>query len=135
MKKISWSLAIVLALFLIFMGAQKFTDPNAVFSYIAVTTGINAFEPWVRRFIGAAEIVSALLLLWPPVRRFGLLLALVVLCGAIGFHLSPFLGINAPVSFAPDGEYVKSPILFFMALGFFTVALAGFLLEFRSERP
>ena len=45
---------------------------------------------------GVAEIVTALLILFPRTRLLGALAGLGVLAGAIGFHLSPWLGINVP---------------------------------------
>jgi len=133
MKRVSLGLAIVLALFLVFMGLQKFTGPNPIFSYIAMTTGIGLFEPWVRMLTGAGEIIAALLLIVPKYRRFGALLALALIGGAIGFHLSPFLGVNAPVAFGPNGEYIRSVMLFYMALSSFAVALTVSWLTFRSK--
>jgi hypothetical protein len=50
------------------------------------------------------------------------LLSLAVLGGAIVFHLSPWLGINAPVAFDGAGEYVRSPMLFIMAVAFFLIS-------------
>ena len=45
---------------------------------------------------GVAELGTALLSLIPRTRLLGALAGLGVLIGAIGFHLSPWLGINVP---------------------------------------
>ncbi|MBL4616061.1 MAG: DoxX family protein [Robiginitomaculum sp.] len=124
MNKLQLLLSVLLSLFLIFMGVQKFLGPNPVFSYLAETTGFELFEPGIRILTGIMEMIAALLLLWPAMRKCGGLLAAAVIGGALVFHLSPFLGINAPVAFAPDGSYIKSPMLFFMAIGSFIVSLA-----------
>jgi hypothetical protein len=50
------------------------------------------------------------------------------------FHLSPWLGISAPVAFAPDGSYQHSPMLFVMALVFGFMALALVWLD-RKNLP
>ena len=47
-----------------------------------------------------------------------------IIGGAIVFHLSPWLGISAPVAFDENGDYVHSPMLFGMAVVFFLIALA-----------
>jgi len=43
-----------------------------------------------------SEFVAAVLLLIPRTRLVGALMGLGLLVGAIGFHLSPWLGINVP---------------------------------------
>ncbi len=127
----------LLAAFMAFMGAQKFTGPNPVFSYIADQSGIAVFEPGVRMLTGAAEFAAAALLIAGffilAARALGLLLSLGVLGGAIVFHLSPWLGINAPVAFDEAGDYVRSPMLFIMAVAFFAITLVLGYLE-RARR-
>ncbi|MGE0187561.1 MAG: hypothetical protein AB7Q23_17415, partial [Hyphomonadaceae bacterium] len=56
----------------------------------------DLFEPYVRYATGAGELVAAALLIWPVSRRLGALLAGAISLGAIGFHLSPWLGIRLP---------------------------------------
>ncbi|MDQ7019043.1 MAG: hypothetical protein Q9M33_07735 [Robiginitomaculum sp.] len=141
MKSVRWSLAIILAAFLVFMGSQKFGTHNPVFQYMAIQSGISLFEPGVRMATGLAEISAALLILWPRTRLYGALLALAVLGGALALHLSPWLGINAPVDFseacraaqncdyADMSSYMKSPMLFIMALGFSLITLGLYVLE------
>ncbi|PHR55292.1 MAG: hypothetical protein COA47_14210 [Robiginitomaculum sp.] len=135
MNILRWGLALLLAAFLIFMGMQKFGGPNPIFSYIAQSTGMALFEPGVRMLTGAMEITAALLLILPRTRLYGGLLTLVVLGGALAFHLSPFLGIVAPVAFSPDGGYVKSSMLFVMAVSFFVAALALVFVERLEKKP
>lgn len=122
MKMVRLGGSVVLALFLLFMGAQKFGASNPVFSYIAANSGIELFEPVIRMATGVAEVVAALLLLagvfMGKFRGLGALLSLGVIAGAIVFHLSPWLGINAPVAFAEGGGYEFSPMLFGMAVVF-----------------
>ncbi len=122
MKMIRLGGSVILALFMLFMGAQKFGASNPVFSYLAANSGIELFEPVIRMATGVAEVVAALLLLAGvfagKFRGLGAVLSLGVIGGAIGFHLSPWLGINAPVAFAEGGGYEFSPMLFGMALVF-----------------
>ena len=82
----------------LFFGAQKFGATNPVFGIIADRSGISLFEPTIRYLTGVGEIVAGLLLLIPKIlsRKAGTLIGLAILIGAIGFHLSPWLGINVP---------------------------------------
>ncbi len=115
-------LGLLLAAFMIFMGLQKFGDANPVFSHIAAESGLEFFEPQIRLLTGALEMLAAILLavgvILKRLEGLGALLSLAVIGGAILFHLSPWLGINAPVAFAEGGGYVYSPMLFGMAVVF-----------------
>lgn len=90
------ALSLALAAGFIFFGIQKFGAENIVFETIATRSGFNFFEPYVRMFTGVAELAVALLLLIPRTRFLGALGGAGLLMGAIGFHLSPWLGINVP---------------------------------------
>lgn len=97
-SKLLHSFPYALAAGLLFFGVQKFGAENAVFEIIAERSGFDFFEPMVRRFTGVAEIATALLFLIPRVasKKLASLLTGALLSGAIGFHLSPWLGINVP---------------------------------------
>jgi len=95
-SKITLGLSLVLAAGFIFFGVQKFGAENIVFETIAERSGFSFFEPYVRIFTGVAELAVALLLLIPRTRLLGALGGAGLLLGAIGFHLSPWLGINVP---------------------------------------
>ncbi len=126
MKMVRLGGSVILALFMLFMGSQKFGASNPVFSYLAANSGIELFEPVIRTATGVAEIVAALLLLAGvfagKFRGLGALLSLGVIGGAIVFHLTPWLGITAPVAFAEGGGYEFSPMLFGMAVVFGTLS-------------
>ena len=96
MKKIILILALIVAAGFFFFGVQKFGAENIVFETIAEKSGISLFEPVIRMLTGVAEIATAILILIPRTRLLGALAGLGVLAGAIGFHLSPWLGINVP---------------------------------------
>jgi uncharacterized membrane protein YphA (DoxX/SURF4 family) len=106
MEKVSLSLywsarlisVIILAqtLFFKFSGAEESI-------YIFTTVGM---EPWGRIAIGILELVAAVLLLFNKTALFGGVLALGLMLGAIGMHLTK-LGISVQ----GDGGY-----LFFLAL-------------------
>jgi DoxX-like family len=146
-RLLSWALALGFAAALVFLvGLPKFVgpDPNPIFALIAGRTGVSLFEPYVRYATGVAELTAALLLIIPRTRFYGALLAGGVTLGAIGFHLSPFLGVQIPqmdrlVALLQEGRSVSEidamalptdgGTLFMMALAFFAVAVALAWLE------
>ncbi len=88
-------LTIALGLFLISAGVAKFTT-GYVFQYLEFTSGIDLFYPFVNNVTGIAEILARLAILYHPTRLLGALGAAGLMVGAIGFHLSPWLGIAIP---------------------------------------
>ena len=125
MNIIKWGIALLLSIFFIFMGVQKFGNENVIFATIAAESGIGLFEPIVRMLVGVAELIAAVLLLIPAARFFGALLGLGILFGAISFHLSPWLGIFVPME--PGGD--PSPMLFIMAIFFTGINVVALNLE------
>lgn len=108
-KRVSWAAQIVVAAILLQTLFFKFTGaPESV--YIFETLGL---EPWGRIGSGIAELAASILLLLPATAALGALIALGVILGAIGAHLSR-LGIEVQ----GDGG-----LLFALAL----VVLAGSL--------
>lgn len=95
-NKIDTILPLALAAGFAFFGAQKFGAENIVFETLATRSGIELFEPYARYATGAAEFAAAALLALPRSRTLGLLFGLAILLGAIGLHLSPWLGIVVP---------------------------------------
>lgn len=121
MTILRWVLGLALAAFFIYMGQFKFyPGANPVFTKIAAESGISLFEPIVRMLTGVAEIVCGLLLILPRTRLLGALLGFCILLGAIGFHFSPWLGIDVP-------ELGK--MLFYMALGGMALNIIVLILE------
>ena len=96
MSKATLILSLVLAAGFVFFGVQKFGAENIVFETLAERSGISLFEPYIRYLTGVGELAAAVLLLLPRTRLVGALVGLGLLVGAIGFHLSPWLGINVP---------------------------------------
>lgn len=143
----SWALTFALAAALVFMvGLPKLIgpSPNPIFAIIAARSGIAVFEPYVRYVTGIAEVIAALLLLWPASRRFGALLAAAITTGAIGFHLSPWLGVPVPdmtqlMTLLAQGRSIAEidamnlpddgGALFMTALAFLAMSAAIFWLE------
>lgn len=111
-----------LAAFFVFIGAQKFGAENPIFALIAERSGLSLFEPFIRVAVGVAELVAAGLLAFGATRLFGAVLGLGLLLGAIGFHLSPWLGVVVPVPVeAPIGGGLFVAALLFTALNAFVL--------------
>lgn len=122
-------LALLLAAFLVFIGLQKFGAENVIFATLAERSGIALFEPVIRMATGAAELIAAALLAFPRTRILGALGAVAIIGGAIGFHLSPWLGISVV---AAPGE-APTPVLFYAAVGSFVLAVVNLILA-RTTR-
>lgn len=97
-RVICWALAITLSVLLLFIAIQQLFGPapSPVFGMVEVKSGISFFEPYGRYMTATLEIIAVALLLWPKTRTKGAMLALVISLTAIGFHLSPWLGIVIP---------------------------------------
>ena len=101
MKTLNRLLTIALGLFLISAGIAKFTTGH-VFQYIEFKSGIDLFYPFVNNLTGIAEILAGATILYRPTRLIGAVSALGLMIGAIGFHLSPWLGTSIPTGLVDD---------------------------------
>lgn len=79
-----WVLRILAALIMLQSLFFKFSASEESV-YIFTTVGM---EPWGRIATGAAELIAAILLLWPKTTVWGAVLAAGVMSGAIFFHLT-----------------------------------------------
>ncbi len=95
MKRLNRLLTIALGLFLISAGVAKFTTGH-VFQYIEFKSGIDLFYPFVNNLTGIAEILAGAAILYRPTRLLGAVAAAGLMVGAVGFHLSPWLGTSIP---------------------------------------
>ena len=94
--------AFVLSLYISFVFVQslffKFTGSEEsifIFATLREWSGIGLFEPFGRWFIGFSELVASILLLFVPRgRMWGAGMALVIISGAIFFHLFTPLGVE-----------------------------------------
>jgi len=125
MKYLNLALSLLLAFGFVFFGAQKFGAENVVFQVLAERSGIDLFNPYIRYFTGASEIVIAILLLIPRTRLVASLAGIGLLFGAIGLHLSPWLGIDVP-------NIGKG--LFYTAVVMFVLTLVNGLVSYRAGR-
>ena len=84
----TWALRVVAAVILLQTLFFKFTGaPESVYIFSKV-----GLEPWGRIGSGVAELIAAILILFPPTTWLGAGLALAVMAGAIFSHLT-ILGI------------------------------------------
>ena len=101
MKIISWSLRIVAAIIMLQTLYFKFTaQPESVNLFT-----ILGMEPWGRIGTGIMELIASTLLLIPRTKLLGAFLGIVLMSGAIFFHLAT-VGIIDPSG---------SPLLFVYA--------------------
>ncbi len=115
---ISWTCRIVAAVILLQTLCFKFTGAEESV-YIFTKVG---FEPWGRYGSGVAELIAAVLLLTPRFNWAGGLLALAVMGGALGSHLT-VLGIVVQ----NDGG-----LLFALAIIVFVCSLVTVILHRRQ---
>lgn len=98
---VSWFFQILAAVILLQTLFFKFTGaPESV--YIFSTLGV---EPVGRIGAGVAELVTAILLLWPRFAWLGAVLGMGIMVGAIGTHLGP-LGITIDIDGESDGGFL-----------------------------
>ncbi|MEL7127971.1 MAG: hypothetical protein AAGK23_00350 [Pseudomonadota bacterium] len=100
-------------------GSVKFFDlpgENIVFQTLAERSRYDVFEPAGRVVTGILELIAALFLFLPFTRRFGAFLSFLILSGAIGFHLSPWLGREVPTSLANGTVATDGGALFSLAI-------------------
>ena len=113
----TWALRVVAAVILLQTLFFKFTGaPESVYIFSKV-----GLEPWGRIGSGVAELIAAILILFPPTTWLGAGLALAVMAGAIFSHLT-ILGIEV----MGDGG-----LLFGLALA---VAVCSAVLLFLQRR-
>jgi hypothetical protein len=127
---------LILSLYIAFVFVQslffKFTGSEEsifIFSTLRDWSGISLFEPFGRWLIGSSELVASVLLfipltgILPLARIWGAGMALVIISGAIVFHLFTPLGVEI----LGDGG-----LLFAMACGVW-ISSATILLLHRDE--
>jgi hypothetical protein len=125
----------VQSLFFKFTGSE---ETDIIFSTIAQwmnNVGLSFIAPIFESVgglvIGSTELIASILLLFAGTRKFGAVLGLSVISGAIFFHLFTPLGINRVVDAAGNTD---GGILFFMACGVW-VSCALIYMMARTEGP
>jgi len=123
----------VQSLFYKFSGSEQ-TD--IIFNTIAQwmnTVGLGFIAPAFAAIggyvIGGTELIASGLLIKPSTRKFGALLGLAVMTGAIFFHLFTPLGVDRKINAAGDTD---GGGLFFMACGVWLCCAALYVL---SRKP
>ncbi|GHA07682.1 hypothetical protein GCM10008090_16880 [Arenicella chitinivorans] len=116
-----------------FAGSEQTT---IIFTTIAAwmhDIGLGVIAPMFANFggyaVGGVELIASGLLVFPTTRRLGALIGLVVISGAIFFHLGTPLGIDRTINAAGDTD---GGALFYMACG---VWISCFLIFVLSSDP
>jgi len=148
-RVLSWGLALTLSALLLAVALQALLgpSPHAVFGLIALKSGAADVEPTGRYVVGALQAAAVLLLLLPRRRVAGAVLAFVVSLGAVGMHLTPWLGVNLPLGEqataalargASAEEIASLPTdqgaMFLMALALLVLSLAVLVVERANIR-
>ena len=135
---LSWMLGVFLFVLFALAAAAKFVGApgdNMVFSILADRLAQPWIEPMGRYGVGVAEALAAALLAFSATRRWGALVAFLILLGAAAAHLSPFLGVEIPEaagSLATDGGSLFRLALVGLALSLVLMALAPGAADRRS---
>ncbi len=113
-------------------------ETEIIFTTIAnwmQSIGLGFIAPIFAKFggigVGVAELIASILLIIPATRRLGALLGILVISGAIFFHLFTPLGVNRIVDEAT--QKTDGGVLFFMACGVW-VSLALILFLTRKTK-
>lgn len=124
MSLINRILTYALGLFLISSGLAKFAGGH-IFQYIEHRSGLDVFYPYVNHATGVAEVLAGGFILFRTTRLVGSTMAVGIMVGAVGFHLSPWLGISVPTGLtegatapwtAADFTATTSPMSFVLAI-------------------
>jgi uncharacterized membrane protein YphA (DoxX/SURF4 family) len=124
MSLVNRILTYALGLFLISSGITKFVGGH-VFQYIEYQSGLDAFYPYVNHATGIAEVLAGGFILFGATRLAGGAMAAGIMVGAVGFHLSPWLGVSIPTGLAEEasapwtaGDFAEttSPMSFVLAI-------------------
>lgn len=142
MAILRWALALGVGGFLLFMGFTKFTGGAHIFPYIeykAAGLGVPMAElafPVGNIATGVLEALAGVLVILPMTRKISAPLAVLPFLGAVGFHLSPFLGVSTPTGFADPkpvdvlaagGPFAVSDFSSEMTTALFIMAAAGLI--------
>ncbi len=132
---LSWLLALGLVFVFLQATVHPLPDPpagsvklfdrpgeNIVFATLAQKSGIALFEPAGRVAVAGLELLAALLLLLPWSRRFGAVVSFLILSGAVGLHLSPWLGREVPASLEA-GAPTDGGALFMLAVAMLVMSI------------
>jgi hypothetical protein len=112
-----WLARVVPAAILLLASLSKLTgaaDAVTLFTLLRV-------EPWGRILLGAVELITAALLLWPRSSRYGALLGIGLMTGALGTHL-----FKIGITYGGDAS------LFIMALTVLGGCIASLALQRRA---
>ena len=130
-KTISWILALyivfvfVLSLFFKFAGSiETVIIFDTISDWMAGIDTLSSIAPLFNEYggyvVGAAELIASILLLIPASRTLGAMLALMVMTGAIFFHLFTPLGVDRIIDAAGNTD---GGVLFYMACGVWVSSL------------
>lgn len=124
----------VQSLFFKFTGSE---ETDIIFSTIAEwmkSIGLGFIAPTFESIggyaVGITELIASILLIAPKTRKIGAAVGLVIISGAIFFHLGTPLGVDRVVNAAGDTD---GGALFYMACGVWVSCLLILILSRKTE--
>ena len=103
---------------------------HVLFHRLAMTSGFDLFEPTGRYIFGVIELIAAFCLLIFPFRRTGAGVLSVLFLILIGLHLSPWLGMELPLS--GDGKLNDGGSSFYLTVAGLTAGLLLLVIHPKS---
>jgi hypothetical protein len=97
LRLITWPAALYIAAILLWYEQYKLTGASGsvyLFTILSDWLFIHGHEKAFRLTVGIAEIIAAILVVWPSTRMIGAGFALLIMSGAIFFHTVSPLGID-----------------------------------------
>lgn len=132
----SWVLALLLVAMYLHITLHPWPDPpvghvqlydlpgqNILFATLAERSGYVMFEPTGRFVVAILELLTAFLLLLPFTRKFGAFLSCLILFGAVGLHLSTWLGHEVPASLAAGETATDGGMLFALTIAMLVASI------------
>ena len=96
---------------------------NILFATLAERSGYVMFEPTGRFFVAIAELITAFLLLLPITRRVGAFFSCLIMFGAIGLHMSPWLDRELPLSLSSGDAATDGGALFALTIAMLVASI------------
>lgn len=138
----SWALALFLIAAYVHLTLHPLPNPpvghvqlydlpgeNILFATLAERSGYVMFEPTGRFVVAILELIAAFLLLLPWSRRLGAFMSSLILLGAVGLHVSTWLGREIPASLNPGETATDGGALFALTVAMLVASILVFVIH------
>lgn len=140
---VAWLVSLLLGVFFLAAGINKFGSSGVVFRYLEYNSGFSWVHPAVQRMTGVVEMIAGVLLFTKKTRLAGAGIAASIMLAALSLHLSPWLGIAIPTDLtegaatpwtAEDFAASTSSMTFGLAVAALAVSLGLLFHDLRARR-